>query len=629
MNRKYRMKINQPSWLEGFRREVAIRKAVILAGNTNDVYPVYGKCQTVPQILTKELARQGYRVIQWDQVSGVHNVDDKELQDLVQPSTIGGPESKSSAEETGYQAYDMGETNSVDSPTFSIPQAINTEDFLSLSYHHMIAPQKIEKPCAFVLDYSHFIFGDNRNLSDAERAQLLLLAKALRDAPVPQNTVELKIKNNIIVFVCRHPGSLPTKLTVDNPVFGQVYLQRPSRNERQVFLEGCLDMYDLLPALSLGNRKFIDFVDSQDDFTYRDCLQMASLSRAQDNPLSADKLINLYKYGEKISPWEELDREKLLHCADELNKRVKGQNLPIQKVRSMLIKAYSGLSGIQHSSQQTTPKGVLFFVGPTGVGKTELAKALAHFMFGDDSACLRFDMSEFNHEHSDQRLVGAPPGYVGHEQGGQLTNAIKAKPFSVILFDEIEKAHGRILDKFLQILEDGRLTDGKGETVSFSESVIIFTSNIGASDIGSGLTEEESAKAFISAVNNHFNKELKRPELLGRIGSNIVPFNFINDSNFQISIARAKFEPIIDRLKQKYNISGLNFTDEDKVLTALCRQTDSSKGGRGILNAIDEYFINPLSEFLVESSVDSLSLQDREIQVIQVGNLCHFEFMLK
>lgn len=135
-------------------------------------------------------------------------------------------------------------------------------------------------------------------------------------------------------------------------------------------------------------------------------------------------------------------------------------------MNKILIRAYTGLSGLQHSAKARTPKGALFFVGPTGVGKTELAKSLAQFLFGDEDACIRFDMSEFNHEHADQRLVGAPPGYVGYEQGGQLTNAVKNRPFSLLLFDEIEKAHPRILDKFLQILEDGRLTDGKGETIS-------------------------------------------------------------------------------------------------------------------------------------------------------------------
>lgn len=129
---------------------------------------------------------------------------------------------------------------------------------------------------------------------------------------------------------------------------------------------------------------------------------------------------------------------------------------------------------------------------------------MAEFLFGDENACIRFDMSEFNHEHSDQRLVGAPPGYVGYEEGGQLTNAIKEKPFSVLLFDEIEKAHGRILDKFLQILEDGRLTDGKGETVSFSESVIIFTSNIGASDIDYSTDKKQVYQKFLEHVKKTF-----------------------------------------------------------------------------------------------------------------------------
>ncbi|MHB9308697.1 AAA family ATPase, partial [Fusobacterium polymorphum] len=154
----------------------------------------------------------------------------------------------------------------------------------------------------------------------------------------------------------------------------------------------------------------------------------------------------------------------------------------------------------------------LFFVGPTGVGKTELAKSLASFIFGDENACIRFDMSEYNHEHSDQRLVGAPPGYVGYEAGGQLTNAVKEKPFCVLLFDEIEKAHGRILDKFLQILEDGRLTDGKGETVYFSETIIIFTSNIGAAEVDSNIEPKEVKKQFVEKVQKHFIEVLRRPE---------------------------------------------------------------------------------------------------------------------
>src|SRR5205814_1862259 len=153
--------------------------------------------------------------------------------------------------------------------------------------------------------------------------------------------------------------------------------------------------------------------------------------------------------------------------------RVKGQDAVIEQVVPTLIRAKMGMSDVGGGQHSSKPRGVFFFVGPTGVGKTELSKAIAELIFGDEKAMIRFDMSEYSEEHQQARLIGAPPGYVGFDQGGQLTNAIIEKPFSVVLFDEIEKAHGRILDKFLQILDEGRLTDGMGRTVYFSEAILI------------------------------------------------------------------------------------------------------------------------------------------------------------
>ncbi len=271
-----------------------------------------------------------------------------------------------------------------------------------------------------------------------------------------------------------------------------------------------------------------------------------------------------------------------------------------------------GLTGAQARAGGSRPRGVLFFAGPTGVGKTELAKTLTQLVFGDERAYLRFDMSEFAEEHTSARLLGAPPGYVGFDAGGELTNAVREKPFSVVLFDEIEKAHPRILDKFLQILEDGRLTDGRGDTAYFSETILVFTSNLGiyvedaqgqrSQNVRPGDDYEIVETKVREAINDYFKFRLSRPELLNRIGDNIVVFNFITPE-----VATRIFDGML------YNISR-RLQEENKLrltmpvtvrnlLLERCTR-DLGNGGRGIGNQLESAFINPLARALFEEDLE-------------------------
>ena len=611
------------SWLENFERQAMIRRALIVSGNIIDLaFNRADNLAPINRVITESLKALGFTyVIYYSRLSGISGISSGEWKNLT--------ETNIQAEQGTF--YDMGDLDSgnndqdpfAPNATLRGATTLSVEDFFSTVQTVMT---KSQRKIAFIVDWSNYLFGQVNALSEAERAWLQQIASSLRDAEVPATPDEMKQPQSLLIFLCSGSSALPPSVYLNNPLFAQINIPLPNLEERQAAILARTHQFSLLENPTQGSKALQEFVTQTDTLTLRDIDNLVRLSRQQSSPMSLSNLISLYRYGKRQSPWEQLNYQRLQETVNTLQQRVKGQNQAIEAVNKILIRAFTGLSGLQHSAKARTPKGTLFFVGPTGVGKTELAKSLAQFLFGDEDACIRFDMSEFNHEHADQRLVGAPPGYVGFEEGGQLTNAIKARPFSLLLFDEIEKAHPRILDKFLQILEDGRLTDGKGETVSFADTFIVFTSNIGASEIQPSDDTEEIAIQFKDAVTSHFSRELKRPELLGRIGeANIIPFNFMQDLEVKKAIAKAKLKPLKDRLKEKWGIEALLFENENKALETIVRQARPQEGGRGVLNVLIKSLFDPLADFLFEEAANPTKLKGRNLVVVQGGKKFDFE----
>ncbi|MEI2746652.1 MAG: ATP-dependent chaperone ClpB [Ottowia sp.] len=290
--------------------------------------------------------------------------------------------------------------------------------------------------------------------------------------------------------------------------------------------------------------------------------------------------------GIPVSKMMEGERDKLLKMEDALHQRVVGQNEAIDAVANAIRRSRSGLS------DPNRPLGSFLFLGPTGVGKTELTKALAGFLFDSQDHMVRIDMSEFMEKHSVARLIGAPPGYVGYDEGGYLTEAVRRKPYSVVLFDEIEKAHPDVFNVLLQVLDDGRLTDGQGRTVDFKNTVLIMTSNIGSPMIQSmaGQPYEEVKDAVFGELKNHF-----RPEFLNRIDE-IVVFHGLDATQIG-AIAKIQLKVLAERMARM----DLSLKVSDQALAELAKVGfDPVFGARPLKRAIQQRIENPLSRLILE-----------------------------
>ena len=574
-------------WLRDLSRFLPLRSQFVLSGNTRDLHILEaapGQITAAPlsKVLPDALKEAGYlRIASFDLFNGFRTIE---------------PSDGSYLTQLGLTAPNGAAAGGV--------------DLLSATIERHVASDGA--PAALIIDFASRLIVRNEALSPAEH-QLFSRASILsHNARARPGGERRQPFYNTIVWIVDKEGDLPDWFLVGNPRIRHIPIGRPDHVARRIMIRSLVRG---LPSAQDASQSELDkcvqgFVDETEGLLLLDVSAVAQLARSEAVPFDRiSDAVRRFKVGVTEDPWRKINREKIRSAEEFVRRRVKGQSHAVTHMLDIVKRA---VTGIGQSPRGGRPRGVAFLAGPTGVGKTELAKTITSLLFGDESVYIRFDMSEFSAEHSDQRLIGAPPGYVGYDVGGELTNAIREKPFSVILFDEIEKAHPRILDKFLQVLDDGVLTSGRGDRVYFSEAFIVFTSNLGIYVEGpsgeriANVTPEETfesvKKKVRGEIEKHFKQVLNRPEILNRIGENVIVFDFIRSD-----VANEIFDQMIDALLNDVRSLGYDVSLSEAandVLRGLCL-ADLSNGGRGIRNQVETHLINPLSRTLFDGAAET------------------------
>ncbi|PSS59304.1 AAA family ATPase [Pseudomonas sp. BBP2017] len=596
-----------PRWMRDLVRFLPLKSQFVLSGNIRDlqaceVAPGTVTAQSFSQTLSDALLDAGYgHVLAWDPVAGFR--------------VLGKPGSDPAPGHALLQELGLTPVNGAASAGV---------DLLAATVQRLLA--RSDTPVALIIDFASRLVVRNDALSAAEHqlfTQALVHAHQARSRPQPQTR---KPFFNTLLWLVEKEGDLPDWLLVDNPRIRHIPVSRPDQLARRALAPALLK--GLAGSQEAGQDALAQaadaFVQNTEGLLLLDLSAIAQLARVEGVAmLQIADAVRRYKVGVTEDPWLRIDRQRIRQGDELVYQRVKGQDHAVTHMLDIVKRA---MTGVGASRKGNRPRGVAFLAGPTGVGKTELAKTITSLLFGDENAYIRFDMSEFSAEHADQRLIGAPPGYVGYDVGGELTNAIREKPFSVVLFDEIEKAHPRILDKFLQILDDGVLTSGRGDRVYFSEALIVFTSNLGIYRLGDngervanvlpGEPYEQVREKVHSEIDRHFKLVLNRPEILNRIGENVIVFDFIREE-----VGQQIFEQMVDgtfKDLQQQDLHVAIVPEARQTLHALCLR-DLSNGGRGIRNQLEAHLLNPLARALFDQ--DAQPGEHFAISRLEVGGL--------
>lgn len=595
-----------PRWQRDFERFLPLKSQFVLSGNVRDlqvvvVQPGGVTAQPLNMCVAAILKRAGYaNTILFQPLAGF--------------SVVSAPGETASA---AAGLHELGLTAEGD-------QGRAGAELLASALDRIVRRQG--EPVALIVDFAARLLARPTDPTAAEH-QLFTLALVLSLQAVPRPAgADRRPFFNTVIWIVEKEGDLPDWFIVGNPRLRHIPVPRPDNRARRALAPALLKpLGGAAQAAPESLKKAQDeFVNGTEGMLLVDANAISVLARVEGVPF--DKIadaVRRYKVGVTEDPWLQIGREKIKNAESFIRQRVKGQPDAVVHMLDIVKRAVTGVGGGRRGGR---PRGVAFLAGPTGVGKTELAKTITSLLFGDESAYIRFDMSEFSAEHADQRLLGAPPGYIGYDAGGELTNAIREKPFSVVLFDEIEKAHPRVLDKFLQILDDGVLTSGRGDRVYFSEALIVFTSNLGIykmTDSGErelNISPQEPYEAIKqkveSEIERHFKFVLNRPEILNRMGENVIVFDFIRediaDQIFQQMVANT----LADLKSQEIEVS---LAPEAMCsLRALCL-ADLSNGGRGIRNQVEAHLLNPLARALFDS--DAAPGSSHLVSGLQAGQL--------